>query len=506
MAKKYLLGFDIGTGEAKGLLCDLQGQILAIETRAYDLTIPKPGYAEHDPLNDWWASFVAIVKQLLLKTGIEAADIAGIGCSSVACGLTAIDAKGNPLRNAILYGIDTRSQAEIEELNRVFGEAKIKEHVGRGLTADSFGPKILWIKNREPQVYEAAKYFTFVQGFINYRLTGKNCIDVYSAGFAEPMVNQAGTAWDRAMSEYIVDVKKLPAICWPTDVIGSVTKAAAAETGLAEGTPVICGTTDAGAEALSVGIMKPGDLMVMFGSTAFINQVADRLPAEDAPLWKANYLFPNSYCLLSATATTGSLVKWLKNNLARDLVQDEIEGRGSAYELMLAGIEALEPGSDNLYLLPYFAGERMPINDPQAKGVIFGLTLAHDRRHLVRATIEGIGYAIKDNLETLRRLGFRADKAVAVGGGTKSRVWMQIMADICGCELFIPEVTVGASYGDAMLAALGVGVVSSKDELKQWVKEKEYIKPRLEVTEVYERHFSFYKRLYENNKKLMHEL
>jgi xylulokinase len=497
MGKKYLLGVDIGTGEAKGLLCDIHGKILDFETRAYDIRIPRPGYAEHDPVADWWASFVFIVKQLLDRTEIDPAEIAGIGCSSIACGLTAVSKQGEPMRNAILYGIDLRSQKEIDELNRVIGKDKIKAHVGRDLSADSFGPKILWIKNNEPDIFNNAHFFTFVQGFLNYKLTGNNFIDVYSAGFAEPMFNQRTNDWDASMCSYIVDMEKLPEICWPTDVIGSVTREAAYETGLKEGTPVICGTTDAGAEALSVGIMRPGDLMIMFGSTTFIDLVCDTLPEEDTPLWKANFLFPDSYCLLSATATTGSLVKWLKNTLARDLMQKETETGCSAYESMLEGIDEIEPGSENLYLLPYFAGERMPINDPQAKGVIFGLTLAHGRKHLVRAAIEGIGYALKDNLDAMRKLGYEVNKAVAVGGGTKSKAWMKIMADISGCELLLPEVTIGASYGDAMLAGLGTGVIGSRDELRKWVKEKDYINPDIGNTEIYEKHFKIFKAIYD---------
>lgn len=506
MEKKYLLGIDIGTGEAKGLLCDKHGKILDFETLTYDLKMPKPGYAEHDPIADWWESFVFIVKQLLDRTKIDPAEIAGIGCSSIACGLTAVSKQGEPMRNAILYGIDVRSQKEIDELNRVIGKEKIKAHVGRGLSADSFGPKILWIKNNEPDTFNDAQFYTFAQGFLNYKLTGKNYIDIYSAGFAEPMVNKQGNDWDPSMCSYIVDVEKLPAICWPTDVIGSVTKEAAHETGLIEGTPVICGTTDAGAEALSVGIMSPGDLMIMFGSTTFIDLVCETLPEEDTPLWKANFLFPDSYCLLAATATTGSLVKWLKNNLARDLVEKEMNTENNAYELMLEGIGEIGPGSESLYVLPYFAGERMPINDSQAKGVIFGLTLTHERKHIVRASIEGIGYALKDNLDTIRKLGYEANKAVAVGGGTKSKAWMKIMADICGCELLLPEITIGASYGDAMLAGLGTGVIGSQSELRKWVKEKDYIKPDLQNTEIYEKHFKVFKTIYEQNKQIMHQI
>lgn len=500
------MGFDAGTGEAKGVLCDIQGNILGVETRAYDLTMPRPGFAEHDPIGDWWESFVSIVNRLLHKTNIDPSKIAGIGCSSIACGLTAVDNEGMPLRNAILYGIDTRSQAEIDELNQKIGRDRIRAHIGRDLSADSFGPKILWIKNNEPKVYEAAGFYTFVQGFLNYKLTGKNCIDIYSAGFAEPMVNKKGHAWDKSMCDYIVDIQKLPDIMWPTDVIGSVTKRAAEETGLCEGTPVICGTTDAGAEAVSVGVMNPGDLMIMFGSTTFINQVHDTFIEKETMLWKTNYLFPDSYCLLSATATTGSLLKWLKNNMAKELMQIEKETGCNAYDMLLGDIETIEPGSGNLYVLPYFAGERMPINDPQAKGVIFGLTLAHERKHIVRATIEGIGYALKDNLETIRQLGFEATKAVAVGGGTKSSVWMKIMADICGCEMLVPEVTIGASFGDAMLAGIGVGVIESQNELKNWVKDKDYIKPNLHKTRVYEKHFKMFKQIYEENKVIMHQM
>jgi len=501
---KYYIGVDIGTYETKGTLTDEKGQVMRTEKRRHSIIIPQPGFAEHDP-ELWWEECCSIIRSLLQTPGVHSADVAGVCCSAVACGVVAVDGENNPLRNAILYGIDTRCLPEIRQLNREIGEDRILDFCLEPLSVDSFGPKILWIKNHEPEIFARTKQFTFVQGFLNLRLTGKNCIDRYSLVFGLPMYNSRSGDWDDEMCGYVAPRDMLPDICDSTDVVGAVTAQAAAQTGLREGTPVVCGTTDAASEALSVGVIEPGDTMLTYGSSGFIIHITEKLYARNNPLWKTAFLLPDTYAILSGISTVGSLTHWLVNVLGQDmLAQAKAEGK-SEFDILFAGLDSVPPGSDGLMVLPYFAGERMPIKDPEATGLILGLTLAHTRNHVIRACIEGIGYALADNLDIIRGMGLELTEVTAIGGGTKNPGWMQIMSDITGVAHKIYKHTNGASYGDTMLAALGTGNAVVGD-IKAWNTVREIIRPDPERNAFYARNKQLFHELYKNNKDAMHQI
>ncbi|MDI9484786.1 MAG: FGGY-family carbohydrate kinase [Bacillota bacterium] len=505
MGKRYLLGFDCGTYESKGVIMDENGVIVAQAASPHVLKVPQPGFAEHDPINDWWMGFKKIVRELLDKSGVDPQSIAGIGISTIMAAITPVDENFNPLRNAILYGIDTRAAKQAEELNREIGEERMKRISGATCTVESFGPKIKWIRDNEPEVYAKTKCFTIASGFLTARLTGRFCVDRYSAMRAQPMLDYRTMTWSDELTEYVCPAHMLPEIVHTTDVIGTVTKQAAEETGLAEGTPVIAGTTDAGAEAVSVGVVEPGDVMLMYGSTAFMIQLTDRL-VDAAPLWSGHAVLKNVYTITSGMATTGSLTRWLRDNFAKELVEQEEKKGINAYAALFTEAENIPAGSDGLIILPYFAGERMPIQDPLAKGVIFGLNLRHTRGHIVKAAFEGVGYGIDQNLQLMRQAGFPLDNVMAVGGGTKSRLWLQTVSDICGIKQTVPKVTFGASYGDAMLAALGVGIIDSPREIKKWIEVDYVTEPNPEHRELYDRNKKHFAELYKLNKHIMHAL
>jgi xylulokinase len=271
------------------------------------------------------------------------------------------------------------------------------------------------------------------------------------------------------------------------------------------GTPVIIGTTDAAAEAVSIGVTEPGDMMLMYGSTIFMTNVASRLKKNEE-LWSGVYLFENSYAVTSAMATTGSLTRWIRDTFAKDLLEKEKAEGENSYTALFKEAENIPAGSEGLIVLPYFSGERMPIKDPNARGVFFGLNLSHSRGHIIKAALEGIGYGLSQNLELMRGMGCSLDSITAVGGGTKSRLWMQIMSDICGIEQRIPEVTVGASYGDALLAGLGIGAISSAREIKKLIKTKYITTPNKDYADIYNKNKRIYKELYGTTKDMMHEL
>jgi xylulokinase len=284
-----------------------------------------------------------------------------------------------------------------------------------------------------------------------------------------------------------------------------VTVDAARETGLAAGTPVIVGSVDAAAEALSVGVTSPGQMMLMYGSTVFMIEVLHK-PLVDPRLWSVPYLFPGTACLEAGMATSGSLTRWFRDRLAPDLVAAERGTGEDAYDVLTQEASQVPPGSEGLVVLPYFSGERTPINDPWARGVFFGLTLAHSRAHMFRAVLEGISYGIQHHFEVLEGIGAKPREVIAVGGGTKSALWLQIVSDVTGVTQSVPAVTLGAAYGDAFLAGLGVGAIPSYGDITRWVRDIRTIRPQPENAERYRQYYQLYLELYQRNKDLMRVL
>lgn len=505
MSKSYLLGVDIGTYESKGVLTTTSGQVIRTEVRPHTLSIPRQGWAEHDAERDWWGDFCSITRALIDGSGISPNDVAAVGCSSIGPDMLPVDIECRPMRPAVLYGIDTRATCEIASLEELLGAENIFRRCGASLSTQSVGPKILWLKNNEPEIYERAHRFVGGTTFLVARLTGRYVIDHYSAASYHPLYDAAAAAWADDLARPIVETERLPEILWTTDVAGTVTREAAARTGLAQGTPVIAGTIDAAAEAVSVGVVKPGQMMLMYGTTLFMVEVLGRR-VNDRRLWSAPYLFPGTHALMAGMSTTGALTRWFRDNFAPDLVLAEQQGGANAYSVLSAEAANVKPGAEGLITLPYFSGERTPIMDPEARGVIFGLTLAHTRAHVYRSVMESSGYGIRHHLDVLESIGAAPEMLRAVGGGTKSADWMQIVSDICGRAQEIPSVTIGAAFGDAFLAGLGAGVLSSYQQISEWVRDIAPVNPQPAATAAYRPFYDTYLELYCRNKDLMHRL
>jgi xylulokinase len=319
-----------------------------------------------------------------------------------------------------------------------------------------------------------------------------------------PLYDFAARRWGN-LCEGIVEGERLPELAWSTDVAGTVTREAARQTGLAEGTPVIVGTADAAAEAVSVGTVTPGQMMLMYGSTVFMYAVQAQ-PKTDRRLWALPYVFPETSSLAAGMSTSGSLLRWFRDQLAPDLTAAEKATGASAYEALMHDAENVPAGSEGLVVLPYFSGERTPVNDPRARGTFFGLTLAHSRAHLYRAVLEGIAHGIRHHLDVMKTIDAEPAQVIAVGGGTKNRLWLQIVSDVCNLPQKVPAVTVGASYGDAFLAGMGVGAFSSYLEINRWVRDARTIAPSPASAGLYAAHHEVYLELYRRNKDLMHAL
>lgn len=495
---RHYLGIDIGTFESKGVIVDEQGRVVASASKPHKMLVPQPGWAEHKPKQDWWGDFTFICRKMLADSGIAPETIRAVGTSAIGPCMLPVDADGEALSNAVLYGVDTRAAKEIEELDAAIGVERILAQSGNALTSQSVGPKILWLKRNRPELFRKAAKIVTSTTYLVQKLTGECVIDHYSAANFSPLYLLDRQGWSTELSPGIIEPERLPKVMWTTDIAGHVTARAARATGLARGTPVIAGTIDASAEAVSVGVVRPGDMMVMYGSTIFTIMLS-KARIADARLWYAPWLFPGEHASMAGLATSGTLTHWFRDLAARDV------DRGGAFGKLAKEAEASPPGANGIVMLPYFSGERTPIHDPNAKGMIFGLNLTHDRGDIYRALLEGIAFGTNHILETYRDIGHLPKKLLAVGGGTKNRVWSQATSDVSGLAQIVCGKTVGASYGDAFLAALGVGDVRKKDILA-WNPEERRIAPDRGNRAVYRRQYRIFKELYERNRDLMAEL
>ncbi len=506
MAQELLLGIDIGTYETKGVLVTPQGKAIASIAVPHKLLFPHAGWAEHDPEKTWWGDFVTVTRELLKTEGVTASDIKAVGVSAIGPDVLPIDEKFNPLRMGILYGVDTRAVTEIAEMNARFGEDVIFNECANALSSQATGPKIMWIKKNEPEIYAQARWFVTATTFIVARLTNRVVIDHFSAGSYHPLYDPWAHAWNPKFCDGVVEIDQLPELLWSDELAGTITESAAQATGLLAGTPVTVGTIDAGAEALSVGVTSPGQMMMMYGSTIFIIQVTANDQARDKRLWAAPYLFKGQFCLLAGMATSGALTRWFRDYFAVDLVRAEEAGGSPAYAVLAHEAGQTPAGAEGVIVLPYFSGERTPINDPRAKGTIFGLSLTHTRGHLFRGILEGMGHGIKQHVDLFDSIGAKPTEIKAVGGGTKNAMWLQAVSDISGVPQQVAPLTIGASYGDALLAGIAVGLVKGPEAIHEWQKGGRVVEPDPTKAEIYAPLSAIYTKLYDATKELMHDL
>ncbi|MGH2761247.1 MAG: FGGY-family carbohydrate kinase [Thermoleophilaceae bacterium] len=491
MSGELLLGIDIGTASSKGVLAAPSGEVLTQAERGHALSLPRPGWAEHDASAVWWEDLVGLCRELVARAPSGGDAIAAVCVSGIGPCLLAADADGRPLRPAILYGIDTRATDEIAELERRFGPDAVLERGGSPLTTQAIGPKLLWLRRHEPQVWERTAMLLMASSFAVQRLTGEYVLDHHSASQCDPLYDLHTSDWIAEWAEEVAPGLALPRLLWPGEQAGQVTAAAAEVTGLAPGTPVAAGTVDAWAEAVSVGVRAPGDTMLMYGTTMFIVEVL-AAPRSHPKLWATNGVEPDTRTLAAGMASSGALTAWLR----------ELAG-GPSYEELVEEAAAVAPGADGLVVLPYFAGERTPLFDPDARGVICGLTLSHGRTHLYRALLEATAYGVRHNLEEMDGVGGRSRRLVAVGGGTRGGLWTQIVSDVAGRPQELPAQTIGAAYGDALLAGRMAGLV---DPAADWNPIASTVEPDALTGERYEQLYAIYRELYPATRAHAHAL
>jgi xylulokinase len=485
-----LLGLDVGTASSKAVLASPDGAVVASAERAHGLSLPRPGWAEHDAEAVWWDDVVVLCRELLDDPAV-ATRVAGVCVSGIGPCLLPADADLRPLRPAILYGIDSRATAEIAEVDALLGEEAIVARGGSALSSQAVGPKMVWLRRHEPDVWARTKGWYMASSYAVARLTGEYVLDHHSASQCDPLYDLAAGDWARDWAEAIAPGVPLPRLAWPGEAVGAVHAAGARETGLPEGTPVAAGTIDAWAEAFSVGVRRAGDLMIMYGSTMFLVQVASE-PVSHPALWLTAGVEPATRSFAAGMATSGSLTNWLA----------ELAG-GVDFATLASEAAAVPAGARGLVVLPYFAGERSPIHDPHARGVIAGLTLSHGRAELMRAVYEGVAYGVRHNLGAFAEAGGAPARAVAVGGGTRAPLWAQIVSDVTGLAQQVPAVRIGAAYGDALLAAIAAGVVAPETD---WTTPESVVSPDPARRGRYDELYARYLELYPATAGIVHHL
>lgn len=488
MTEQTLLGVDIGTSATKAVLARPGGSIVAEARRPHAVSLPRPGWAEFDADAVWWNDVCAVCSDLAPLAGDSLAGVcvSGIGPCVVPC-----DADLVPLRPAILYGIDSRASAEVDELSALLGRESILARGGSALSSQALGPKLLWLRRNEPELWRATRGWYMASSFVVARLTGAYVLDHHSASQCDPFYDLESGSWADDWIGDLVDGVPFPQLAQPSEVVGTITPTAGAATGLPAGTPVVAGTIDAWAEAYSVGVRRPGDAMLMYGSTMFAVHVVERA-APHPLLWTTRGVEPGTRTHAAGTSTGGSLVEWLR----------ELVG-APAWETFVGEAATTPPGGEGLLVLPYLAGERTPIYDPLARGVVVGLTLRHRRGALLRAAYEGIAMGIRRIFELLADAADAPKRVVVAGGGTHADLWLQIVSDVTGRPQYVPEQTIGAAYGDALLAAVGTGLVAADTD---WAQTSRVVVPNDESRIAYDAVYPLHAELYAATAEIVHQL
>lgn len=487
MPDRAFLGVDIGTSSSKGVLVGADGTVLATEQRPHRVSRPQTGWAEQDAERIWWAEFVEITRALLARKPVE---LAAVGVSGLGPCLLPADATGRPLRPAMLYAIDTRATAQIQRLNDELSPESIAQRCGLPLTSQSVGPKLLWLREREPEVFGRTERVFTSSNFVVHRLTGAYTLDHLTASCFDPFYDMAAGRWADDWIDRYVRGPLFPELVWPGEIVGAVHPEGAAATGIAEGTPVICGTMDFWADNISVGADQVGDCMVSYGTTISVSAVAAGPPGNGLIALPGH--LPGIYHVGGATGAAGALTEWVRTMTGT-----------SSYEQLCRSAASVPAGADGLLMLPYFAGRRSPSDDPAARGVLCGLTLGHGPGHLYRAALEATAFEVRHVLDNLVAHGVDPAHLVVAGGGTRQRLWLQILSDVTGRSQHVPANLLGACYGVALLAARATGDAGNHT---RWSTISDTIEPEPSRHEHYQRLYSLYQRLDMGTRQISHAL
>ncbi|MEZ4513946.1 MAG: xylulokinase [Chloroflexota bacterium] len=493
---RYFIGIDSSTTATKALLMDGVGAVVGVAAAEYGYDTPQPLWSEQSPLL-WWEGTCAAIREVLAKTGIDPHHIAAVGLTGQMHGLVLLDKAGEVLRPAILWN-DQRTAAECDEMRAVFGKQRLIDVTGNDALTGFTAPKILWVKNHEPEIYAQIAHILLPKDYVRYRLTGEFASDK-AGGAGTQLFDVRQRDWSAELVAALgIEPNWLPPTFEGTAVTGTLSPTAAAATGLPAGIPIVGGGGDQAANAVGTGAVVDGVVALSLGTSGVVFASSDQPIIEpEGRLHAFCHAVPNKWHLMGVMLSAAGSLRWYRDTLAP----------GVGFDELLAPAAAVPPGSDGLLFLPYLTGERTPHPDPLARGAFVGLTVRHTQAHMTRAVLEGVAFGLRDSFELMKNAGLaNVSQVRASGGGTRSPLWRQILADVLGAELVTVNTTEGAAYGAAILAAVGVGAFESvPDACAQLVRVTGQTAVS-EETAVYNHHYQLYRQLYPALQPLFQQL
>lgn len=474
MSDATLLGIDVGTTGCKALLVDTTGAVWAEATCDYPLQTPRPAWSEQDP-RDWTRACTQAIREVLNRS--DHGRVAAVGLTGQMHGLVLLDAAGEVIRPAILWN-DQRCGAQCEQITRRVGPQRVIELTGNPVLAGFTAPKIEWVRQNEPDAFARVAHVLLPKDYVRYRLTGTLASDVSDAS-GTSLFDVGRRRWSDEMLAalelprgWLADVAESP------QVVARLSAQAAQQTGLPEGTPVVAGAGDQAAQAIGSGVVADGDACVTLGTSGVVFAACDRYRVDpQGRLHAFCHAVPDRWHLMGVVLSAGGALRWLRDTLCDSEITEARRRGCDPYDIMTAEAEHVAPGCEGLVFLPYLSGERTPHADPHARGAFVGLSLRHTRAHLIRSVLEGVAFALRDSLELIREASIHPRSLRISGGGARSRLWRQILADVLGCELTTLRITQGAAYGAALLAGVGAGVFESVEQAAAIVQPEAATRP-----------------------------
>ena len=490
---KYFMSIDLGTSSVRAFIADFENNLFYSEGENYDVIIPHTGYAEQNP-KIWYEKTVSAVRSVLSKSKINPKEILALSFSGQMHGLVALDEKFNPVMNAAIW-MDQRSEEVIDEIYKIVGEKEILSNTQNRISAGFMIGTLYWLKIKNPEIYHNVKYVTLPKDYIKYRLCGKITTD-YSDAAGSLAFDNIKLCWASPVMKKLGLDKAVFPKCFPsTYVVGNITPEAAKETGLSESTLVINGGGDSFMQAIGNGIVSEGIFASNIGTAGQISTTSKN-PLFDSKMRMNTFahVVPERWHLMAGCLNGGVALKWVVKQILNE----------TDYETVNKNISKTPAGCSGLFFLPYLAGERSPHMDSKARGVFFGLTLAHGRSELERAVMEGVAFALNDCLNVLLEIGAKCDRIIAAGGGARSDEWLQIQADIFERDVYRSSSIEQACLGAAITAAVGAGYFSDfESACSECVKEPSKVfHPKYENVSVYKKAYPVFRDIYQQNKDI----
>lgn len=493
---KYLLGVDLGTSGTKTVLFDQNGNVIASRTIEYPLYQEKNGWAEQEPL-DWWNAARDTIKYVVETSGIDNADIAGLGISGQMHGLVMLDEKGEVLRRSIIWA-DQRTARECEEITERVGAERLIEITANPALTGFTASKILWVRNNQPEIYAKCAHILLPKDYVRYMLTGDFATEVSDASGMQ-LLDIPNRCWSEEVCEKLgIDMALLPKVYESPEVTGVISEEAAALTGLKAGTIVVGGAGDNAAAAVGTGVVEDGKAFTTIGTSGVVFAHTDKMSID--PKGRVHTFccaVPGAWHVMGVTQSAGLSLKWFRDNFCQ-AEKDAAAGMGvDPYYIMDKQAETSPIGCNRLIYLPYLMGERTPHLDPDCRGVFFGLSAMHTKYDMLRAVMEGVSYSLRDSMEILRGMGADVDEMLACGGGGTSKIWRQMLADMYNCPVKTVVSKEGPALGVAILAAVGAGIYESVPAAcKALVKTNPAQDPIPENVPEYDKYYQLFKALY----------